>query len=272
MEIFMKYRIAGIILIFILSIGSLAFAEGKSEEEVNTGQDFTKPLTRLDIREKYQALPDANDAYTTTLRVDKPIVLNKKGWVLSLRADLPFVVNNVASTDNPTAAHKFGTGDLLNQFMFIAPQEGKKWTYGFGAQIIWPTGAQDQIGSGRYQIAPLIGAKMDLKAISPGSISYILLRNHMDAGGSGSRGKVNYLVIQPGINLALPKQSFITIAPEMRVNWENNNRLFIPFDITLGKMLNKTTVISIEYKTPIYDRKYRIYNTEIEARIGFFFE
>jgi hypothetical protein len=69
----------------------------------------------------------------------------------------------------------------------------------------------------------------------------------------------------------LPQFYFLTFAPEMRVNWENHNRWFIPFDVTIGKMLNKTTVVSIEYKIPVCDQDYPIYNTEVEARIGFFF-
>ena len=57
----------------------------------------------------------------------------------------------------------------------------------------------------------------------------------------------------------------------MRVNWEDDNRWFVPFDITLGKMLNKSTVVSIEYKTPIVDEKYPVYDHEVEVRVGFFF-
>ncbi len=242
-----------------------------SKEEVNTGQDFTKPLTRLDIRQKYQDLPDAKDGYTTTFRVDKPFVLNEAGWVLSLRTDLPLTVNDVVSRDNPRSAYKFGMSDLLNQFIVIAPQGKKKWTYGVGAQFIYPTASEDQMGTGRVQIAPLVGAKLSLSMITPGTFGYFLVRNHIDSGGYSGRAHQNYLVVQPGINFALPKTSFITIAPEMKMNYENNNNWFIPFDITIGKMLNKTTVVSLEYKTSIVDKNYPNYETEVEARIGFFF-
>jgi hypothetical protein len=242
-----------------------------NDEELNTGQDFTRPLTRMDIRQKYQALPDSKSSFITTFRADKPVILSGDGWILSLRADLPFVVNNVPSADNPNSTYHFGLSDFLNQFIFIAPQGKRNWTYGFGSQIIWPTASEDQMGTGRYQVAPLVGLKVDMKSISPGSFSYLLLRNHIDVGGKSSRSKTNYLVIQPGLNIGFPDKWFATIAPEMRVDWENDGRYFFPFDITVGKMLNKSTILSIEYKTPIIDEGYPMYNHEVEARVGFFF-
>ena len=50
----------------------------ENKEEVNTGQDFTKPLTRFDIRLKYQSAPQDKFAALTTFRVDKPFALDKK--------------------------------------------------------------------------------------------------------------------------------------------------------------------------------------------------
>ena len=156
---------------------ALAQEEGQ-EEEVNTGQDFTKPLTRFDLRQKYQDLPNGKTANQTTLRIDKPIVLKNK-WVLSLRADLPFISNNVVSMDNPTGDTESGVSDFLNQVMFIAPQGDKNWTWAYGAQVLWPTASQDQMGTGRFQIAPLVGAKVDHNTVSQGSFSYLLVRNHI---------------------------------------------------------------------------------------------
>ena len=48
-------------------------AAGQDDEEVNTGQDPTKPLTRLDLRFRYQNLPAGNDDGLFTLRLDKAL-------------------------------------------------------------------------------------------------------------------------------------------------------------------------------------------------------
>lgn len=238
---------------------------------LNTGQDFTRPLTRLDIRQKYDALPGGNESYAATLRIDKPIVLNKARWIICLRVDLPRVENNVPTANNPNSEYDSGESDFLTGATIIAPQGKKNWTYGFGARIIWPTATKPQLGGGRYQIAPNFGVKMDLKGISRGSFVSLILNDNIDAGGVSSRPPINYFSFTPCINIALPGRSFVTVAPDIRIDWMNNNAWFVPFDITLGKMLNRTTVVSLEFKTPVYNYDYPMYNDELEARVGFFF-
>lgn len=67
------------------------------------------------------------------------------------------------------------------------------------------------------RIALLVGSKIDLNLISRGSFLFLILRNHFDAGGNSVLVKTNYLVIQPTINISLPKDWFMAIAPEMKV-------------------------------------------------------
>jgi hypothetical protein len=67
-------------------------------EEVNNGQDPTKPLTRLDFRYQYQNLPpdDNDNAHIFTPRADKPFVLSP-AWSLATRIDLPLFITNAVS-------------------------------------------------------------------------------------------------------------------------------------------------------------------------------
>ncbi len=266
----------GLLLLIAFSFSGIAFntppvqAEEKSDK-LNTGQDFTRPRSRFEMGERYQNLPGAKNSYATTFRIDKPIILNKNGWLLSLRADTSLISSDVPSSDNPSSDFQWGGGDLTSQLLIIAPQGQKNWTYGFGARVTLPTASQDQQGSGRYQIAPLGGVKMDLNLFSPGSFVFIFLNNSIDVGGRSSRAHVNSLSIQPGLNIGLPGRSFVTISPEIRMDLEHNNHGFIPFDITLGKMLNRSTVVSLEYKTPIYDDKYPLYDHEISAKVALLF-
>lgn len=46
--------------------------------------------------------------------------------------------------------------------------------------------------------------------------------------------------------------------------------LFLPFDIMLGKLLNKNTVLSVDFAAPIVN-DYNLYDWLLELRIGFFF-
>ena len=91
-----------------------------AEEEVNNGQDPTKPLTRLDFRYQYQNLPpdDHDNAHIITPRADKPFVL-APGLSLATRIDLPLFITDAVSPDNPGGASLFGIGDMLLQGLLI---------------------------------------------------------------------------------------------------------------------------------------------------------
>ena len=259
-------------LIMLSIVVNLAFICTKAlaeEEEVNNGQDFTKPLTRFDIRQKYQDLPGDKFSSATTLRVDKPFVLDNH-WIASTRFDLPFAYTDVPSTDNSNGDKESGVSDSLIQVLMVAPMAGREWTWAYGFQALFPTATHDEMGTGRFQFAPTWGAKVNTPALGKGAWAALLIKNYLDVGGDGDRADVNQLSIQPVLNINLPKRWFVTLAPDMRVNWEDNGSWFIPFDVTIGKMLNRTTVCSVEYKTPIHD-DYEIYDHEVEARIGFFF-
>jgi hypothetical protein len=238
------------------------------EEEVNTGQDFTKPLTRFDIRYKYQNTTGDTETSLWTFRVDKPFVLND-GWKLSTRFDLPLIYSDVASLDNPRGDYEFGFSDTLTQALFISPQHGH-FAYGFGAQMIWPTASQDQMGTGKYQLAPTIGAIYYPEDLPKGSFYAIVLRDFFDIGGDDDRADIHQFSIQPMFNYSLPDSAFVTFGPDMRINWEQDDDLFVPFNITLGKMINRSTVASVELNMPIVN-EYDRYDCEIEFRIGFFF-
>ena len=71
----------------------------------NNGEDFTRPLNRFDLRQRYERLPDDGglepEKWVTTLRTDLWTGVGE-GWKLYGRADLPLVYsNNVTSSFNP---------------------------------------------------------------------------------------------------------------------------------------------------------------------------
>ena len=235
-------------------------AQDKTKEEINTGQDITKPLSRFDIRLKFQQTTGNYDTSMTTLRLDVPFKF-KSGWQLSTRFDLPLVRSDVPSRDNPNGDYEFGTGDFLTQFLFIAPPKGR-WAYAFGTQVIFPTGSQDQMGTGKYQLVPSVAAVYYPKSWSKGSFAGLMIRDGFDIAGKDDRKHIHELYVQPLVNINLPKRCFVTFAPEMKMNWEDHNKWFVPFDVTLGKMLNKSTVISLEFKQAVIN-DYDLYDWEI---------
>lgn len=251
-------------------------AAAQPEAEVNTGQDPTRPITRFDLRIKYQDLSDLDlppfrdqdlRAWIFTLRADKPFPLGG-GYTLSTRVDVPLIVNNVPSLDNLDGDTEFGIADSLVQLLLIMPHQGR-WTFAAGTQVLFPTATQDQFGTGKWQLAPIVAAKYDSSNLIPRSWMALILKNRFSFAGDSDRSDTNRFSIQPILNINLPDFWFVTFAPEIAYDWEQGG-WFVPFDITVGKLFNRKVVTSLEMKIPIYDQLDSP-NFEIEGRIGFFF-
>jgi hypothetical protein len=146
---------------------------------VNNGEDFTRPLNRVDLRERYERLPDegglAPQKWVTTLRADLWTELSE-GWKLYGRVDLPLVYSNdVTSSFNPKGHARFGVGDLLTEAAIILPPPTPRLAHGFGLRATWPTAGLNEAGQGKYQIGPLVGVRYSLPEISAGSFFLIQL-------------------------------------------------------------------------------------------------
>jgi hypothetical protein len=269
----MKKLLAVFGMATILASG-LAWA---GEEEVNNGQDPTKPLTRFDLRYQYQNTPpaDNDDSHIFTLRADKPFILSRQ-WSLATRLDVPLFLTNGLSEDNPTGAYKFGLGDLLVQGLLInAPTERFAWAV--GAQLIFPTAFEDEMGGGKWRIVPTTGARYNLPEITKGSWTALLLRYDVDYAGDSDRRHISELQLAPLVNFALPDLWFMNLYPSSDIRYNfgskrpgDTGRWFFPFNFMVGKMLNRTTVASVEFGIPIVN-DYQVYDFKMEARIGFFF-
>jgi len=265
----MRKKCIVLLICLVIAMGAVPLMAQEKDKEVNTGQDFTKPLTRFDIRYKYQDLSGDYENSILTARVDKPFLLGS-GWQLALRADLPYMWSDVPSKDNPPPGeNQNGFSDFLVQALVITPTSGK-WTAGFGTQVIFPTAEKAQMGTGKYQLLPTAGIKYDLGDWMKGAWAICLVRHAVDiASDDDDRPYVNQTYIQPILNIMLPKLWFLTFAPESRYDWRTEN-WHVPFDILVGKMITKQIVASVEYKTAIVD-DLPLYDQEVEFRVGFFF-
>jgi len=241
---------------------------GPDAHEENTGQDPTRPVTRVDVRLKYQDNPGGFDAELLTLRADKPFMFDS-GWKLSTRIDLPFVRNNVPSLDNLDGNHEAGLGDVLVQALFISPPHGKA-TFGFGTQLIMPTGTQDQFTTGKWQLAPSALAVYQLPEISRGSFVGMLVKDTFSFAGDDDRLDINVASAQLIFNWALPDKWFLTFSPEAKFNTKDDWKMFLPFDMTIGKKVNARTVVSLQTDIALVD-EFEQYDWQTEFRVGFFF-
>jgi hypothetical protein len=239
-----------------------------SEHEENSGQDPTRPVTRVDVRLKMQDKEAGLNAQALTLRADKPVLLGN-GWKLSTRADLPIARNNAVSAANPDGDHKAGLGDVLLQGLVIAPSH-ERVTTAFGTQLLIPTGSDPRFTTGKWQLVPTAAVVYQLPDVSPGTFIGLLIRDSFSFAGKNDRKGINVASIEPIFNWQLPDKWFVTFSPEAKFDMKNNWNLSLPFDMTVGKKIGPAMVVSLQSDVALVDQ-YKQYDWQMEFRVGFFF-
>jgi hypothetical protein len=244
-------------------------ASAQEAEEVNTGQDVTKPVRRVDFRVGYT--DPGNDLNVTTfvLRTDQPVDLGG-GQKIGLRLDAPFILNDVPSSDNPDGDLTFGYGDTLLQALYIKALN-PSLAVGAGTQLIIPTGTKDQFTAGKWRLVPTVGVRTSLPQISPGSFFLAAVRYDFDVAGDDDRAGISELQFSTTLNIALPNAAFLTLFPSTDIRYDlKQDELFIPFNVQIGKVFDRRIATSLEVGVPIYSG-YDVYDFKAEARIGLFF-
>jgi hypothetical protein len=251
------------------------------QDAFNNGEDFSRPLNRFDLRERYQRLPDdgglAPEKWVTTLRTDLWTGFGR-GWKLYGRADLPLVyANDVTTTFNPKGHGRFGPGDLLTEVAIIPPPPTPRLAYGFGVRAVWPTAGLNEAGQGKYQIGPLVGVRSMLPEISPGSF-FLLAARYQNSIASRNQNKgradINQLNIQPKLNIDLSNAWFLTFfaSENIEINFAHDDKLFVPLDLMIGKKFGERAVVSLEYSRELFhDNGFEPYEWQLEGRIGYYF-
>jgi hypothetical protein len=248
-------------------LGTLPFGSTRAEEPLNNDEDLTRPLTRLDVRYQFQDKASGVEQSTFILRAQQPIPLGRE-WEIATRADLPFVLNDGTSSDNPKGETRIGLGDFLTQFVLINTIN-ERFACGAGLRTLYPTANQEQFGSGKYRLIPLIGMRAFLPEISVGTFFQPVVRYDFDAGGDSSRSHLSQLQMSPTVNIALPDRWFITLYPSQDIVLNNirGHQWFVPADFLVGRNIDKFTVVSIEVSIPIV-KEFTLYDFKLEARIS----
>jgi hypothetical protein len=246
----------------------------------NTGNDFARPISLFQTMYEYRTAPGNGAEKGTTrevttdtlnLRLDRPFDLAAQ-WVLATRADLPLLTKNPIGADNPTGDYVSGVGDTDVQAALIHTID-ERWKVGFGARLVAPTGG-DVLGSGNWQILPMVGARYAWPELSRGSYLEPLLRYDQSFAGNPSKRNIGNLQFAPTLNVGLPDRWFFTFypSPDIRVNFSDRvtgqtGRLFVPFDARVTKRFSDSLASSLEIGVPII-RQYPVYDFKSQLRIN----
>ena len=248
--------------------------EENAEDADNNGTDPTRPQRSFEVRFRYQSSSGAStrtDQKTTFLRISNRLDLDAD-WKIAALVQLPIVAKTTTTPDPSDTDHEFGVGDPAFQAALIRTFD-KDSALEFGARLVAPT-AEDNLGSGKWQIMPGVGMRYSLPALGPDSYFVPAIRYAVSFAGDPSRRNISQPQIAPTLNLGLTDRWFVTLYPsyDIRVNLGDpvsgqTGRLFLPFDAAVGRNLTDNLVALIEVSVPII-KDYPVYDFKIEGRLA----
>ena len=275
--------IAGCFLAVLTLRPNVAAAQSapSQDQNPNNGNDLFRPPPNLfQILYDYRTAPGGGSTpgsirdVTTdrlNLRMDHALDLAPL-WILALRADLPLLAKNPVNSSNPDGDYLYGVGDADLQAV-IVHNLNQRWTVGFGARLITPTG-DDTLGSGKWQIMPAGGFRYALWEINSSSYFEPVVRYDVSFAGDPTKKNISNLQFGPTFNLGLPDHWFITFfpSPDIRINYGDpitgqTGRLFLPFDARIGRQLSTNVAMSFELGVPII-KDYPVYNLKTQVRLN----
>ncbi|MCC6706491.1 MAG: hypothetical protein IT492_02925 [Gammaproteobacteria bacterium] len=263
-----SYRAGRALLLACLVIRWAAAHSATEDHHNNVGQSVAHPVSRFDLRVRYMAFEGDSEAQVLEARLEHPFDL-AGGWKLNTRAVMSGGVTDFPSRDNRAGDYSAGTGDLYTQLFFIAPSIGDT-SIGFGWRNYFPTAGEDQFGKGKYRFAPLVVVQRMANWLSPGSFYGLGIRNDFSVAGDRAHRDVNELQVVPVVTVMLPQQSFVTLFPEIVIDWQQDNRVFVPFDLEIGRKYAAHQVGSVRVQLPLINELHT-YEWTMELRWSLFF-
>jgi len=241
----------------------------------STGLDFFRPPPNMfQLEHEYRTTPGSNQQVTTetfNLRYDHTFYLTPT-WMVVTRSDLPLLAKDATSSTNPNGNYLYGIGDADIQAAIIHNFDAR-WAVGFGTRLIAPTGAEP-LGSGKWQAMPIVGFRMALPEISSGSYFEPIFRYDISFAGDPTAKNISNLQFGPALNIGLPDRWFVTFYPsqDIRVNYGDpvtgqTGRLFLPFDVRVGRKVADNATASLEVGVPII-KDYPVYNFKSQFRLN----
>ena len=264
----MRSRGARACLYAALAVTGAVRAASDRPHGENLGQNPAHPVSRFDLRAKYEDLPGGFEATVFEARLEHPFAL-PRGWTLNARAQFKGWVGNPVSGDNPDGAYSAAAGDTMTQLFLIAPAAGRT-IVGFGLRNFFPTAGADQFGLGRWRVAPFVVVQRPADWLPAGSFYGLGLRHESSVGGPHDRPDVDQLQIVPIVTVVLPRQAFVTLFPEIIVDWEHDGGVLVPFDLECGRKYAPDRAVSLRLQAPFAD-DLDSYDWTLEARWSLFF-
>jgi hypothetical protein len=243
-------------------------------EDTGAPDFFRPPPNMFQAMTEYKTAPGSTREVTTetfNLRYDHAFDLSS-GWIVATRLDFPLLAKNPINAGNPNGDYLYGNGDADAQAALIR-NINSRLAFGFGMRLVAPTG-DDALGSGKWQVMPIIGARVGLPEINASSYFEPLFRYDVSVAGDPIKRNISNFQFAPTLNIGMSDGWSVTFfpSPDIRVNFGDpitgqTGRWFVPFDIRVGKKLSDTIALSLEGGVPMI-KDYPVYDFKTQARLN----
>jgi hypothetical protein len=101
-----------------------------------------------------------------------------------------------------------------------------------GADAIFPTASNDQLGTGKYLLGP--GGALAFPLPKLRSLFYTVIQDFNSVGGDPSRDNIHYLQVQPNFNTIWSEQWWTSVIGTAFVDWNNNRKTTMNLQAEIG--------------------------------------
>jgi hypothetical protein len=229
----------GILLIFTyLFVFHFNIESATSQLELaKKSQSPISNLTSISFRNDllFGVGPGDDLSYSIRTGLIFPISLGEKVELIN-RWFLPFVFQE---TVLPEDTNRVGLSDLNLQAIFT-PKEPKWFIYGelkwgLGVSVFLPTNTNDQLGSDKVSIGPVLSFVRRPRKLLYG----FLVQNIWSIAGDQNEPDINQMILLYFINYNYSNGWYLTSSNFITANWKesNDNRWTVPIGIGIGKII-----------------------------------
>ncbi len=245
-----KRTLCGIVLAF----WALPACAQLQEEVYVHGVLPTENVTSLEFRPRFKAKDDSRNETMATLEIKPTFKLNRH-WKFG--AEIPL------SRYSKGDISEKGLGDIMTSFIYTDYSPEKVFSYGAGAEIVWPTASHDSLGDGKIVLEPEVFLVWQL---TPWFFMETEYRHIFSVAGQSDREDINESRYRMIFGFMFPDEWYFEFDPRYTVDYQNPGEAELIGEFELGTMVNVGSSIYLRGGWHLAGNKY---SQDWELMLGF---
>jgi hypothetical protein len=263
-------QLCSFLLAVLMSLLALTPFSAAAQEREGTTQpasivkriDPTDFTTRLEFRNQLRSLQHVKEKNITYPRLDYAF---SKIFMARLEIRMVYVNPDIQGVGSET-----GLGDVLIRGAVRAAR-GKGYAVVAGTELIFDTATEEILGTGKYQLAPLVFASIDVPFLR--STLYPFYQHYFSFAGDGSRLDVHYNSFRPSVIVTKWGHRWYTaLDPNFYVDFEQGPDAGMTLELEAGRGLNKNFSVWARPGIGAFGDIHQVYEWNVEVGMRYLFQ